>query len=129
MIAKFRKNKKKGLQRDIFFPLFMAILILAVVSFLGISNWRLSRKRAELNLQIGNLQEKISQLEARRQKLKSQISGADQQSFWERELRERGYKKPDEEVAVIVPAEEDDKREEEPSPNFLKQFLERLKFW
>jgi len=104
MVAK-KIKKKKHFPGNIFYSLLIGIFFLGLVSFLIISNIRITQKRAEMKERIESLRKEIQILEEKNQQLKTGLSQAQQESYWEEKIREQGYKKPGEEVAVILPPE------------------------
>ena len=106
MIAKYKKNKKES-QSSVFFSILLGIIILIVIGFLVISNFKINQKRAELTPQIKTLREEVQILEERRQILEARIFQAGEEDYLEWKARERfNLKKPGEEVVVILPPEE-----------------------
>jgi len=103
MVAKFKTIKKALSWRDIIFPVLMVGLLVIIVGFLVVSNYRINKRRAELGARIDELKAEIQILEERRQGLEAKISQADQDSYLEKEARERfNLKKPGEEVVAII---------------------------
>lgn len=113
MIAKFRKTKK-GSWQNIFFAVFLGLLILIVVGFLFFANWQMGQRRRELNSQIEALQKEIQALEEKHQTLEVDLSQSAEESYLEKEARERfNLKKPGEEVVTILPFKEEIQAEKE----------------
>ena len=103
MIAKFKTIKKASSWRDIIFPVLMVSILVIIVGFLVVSNYRINKKRAEMGVRIDELKAEIQILEERRQGLEAKIFQADQDSYLEKEARERfNLKKPGEEVVAII---------------------------
>lgn len=120
MIQKSRKFKKPGFQQTILFSIIISFLLLGAISFLIISNWKINQRRQELTSKIEALKKEIEVLEVKNAELKTKISQSQQESYLEKEARERlGLKKPGEEVAAVLPAEE--KKEEQPQEKSLWQ--------
>ena len=95
-----------------FFMAFFGVLILGVVGFLVVSNFRISQKRAALNSQIEWLKEEISAAQERKQQLEAQINQSSGEAYLEREARERlNLKKPGEEVVIVLPSAEQETSE------------------
>ncbi len=106
MIAKYKKNKKES-QSSVFFSILLGIIILIVIGFLVISNFKINQKKAELTSQIETLREEVRILEERRQILEARIFQAGKEEYLEWEARERfNLKKPGEGVVIILPPEE-----------------------
>ncbi|MFC1630062.1 septum formation initiator family protein [Patescibacteria group bacterium] len=136
MIPKrFKKNKSSlRSKRDssslqsAFFPLFLGILLFAAVGFLIFTNLQRNKQRLELNSRIEGLQGEIMVLEERKQELSAGISEVSNESYLEKEARERfNLKKPGEEVVVVVPTEEKDEEQEE-QKSFWQKILQKLGF-
>ena len=103
MVAKFKTIKKASDWRDVIFPVLMVSILVIIVGFLVVSNYRINKKRAEMGVRIDGLKAEIQILEERRQGLEDKISQADQDSYLEKEARERfNLKKPGEEVVAII---------------------------
>lgn len=120
MIQKSRKFKKPGFQQTILFSIIISFLLLGAISFLIISNWKINQRRQELTSKIEALKKEIEVLEVKNAELKTKISQSQQESYLEKEARERlGLKKPGEEVVAVLPAEE--KKEEQPQEKSLWQ--------
>ena len=72
-----------------------------------VSNFKMGRKRTELNSRIENLRKEIQILEEKHEALQAQISETSKEYYLEKEARERfNLKKPGEEVVTILPQEE-----------------------
>lgn len=116
MIAKYKKNKntrsiknsaKQEVRQSLIFSILLGLLILAIVAFLLVSNFKISKKRAELNEQREYLEQQLKLLEEKRNQLQSQISESVSEDYLETEARENfNLKKPGEEVVTVLPAEE-----------------------
>lgn len=119
MITEFRKIKKCVL----------VLLLLVLAIFLIVSAWRIHKRKAELTSQIRFLQQEIQALQERNQNLRAQISELEEESYWEKRIREQGYKKPGEEVAVVLSPETSADTKEGETLTFWQRFLKKLKFW
>lgn len=85
-----------------------------IVSFLIISNWKIHKRRTELNQRILELRQEVQNLEGRNEQLKAGVSETLESGYTEKILREKGlYKKEGEEVVVILPPEEEEESKEE----------------
>lgn len=105
MVAKFKRFKKASYQ-TLFFSTLLGVLVLIVIGFLVISNWKISQKRAILYSQIEALRKEIQVLEEKKQQLEAQISNLTEKDYLEKEARERfNLKKPGEKVVTILPEE------------------------
>ena len=114
-------------KKSYFFSILFLLFFFLIVFFLGITNWRLSKKRAELNSRIGEIEENIKSLEGKKSLLEENISEAGSQEFIEKKAREDlGFKKPDEDMIVITREEGDKETKEEKEK---KEWWEKLQFW
>lgn len=121
MVAKKKKKEKSS-----FFSILFIVFLLLVVSFLAVTNWRISRKRAELVSRIDQIKENINDLEEKKKDLQENLSKAGSQEFIEEKAREDlGFKKPNEDMIVITKEFEEEKEEEKKN----KEWWEKLKFW
>ncbi len=129
MITKFGKYKKsrKSNLLSMFSFLLLGVFIFGVITFLVVSNWRISQKRADFRLKIKELTEEIKVLEAKKEQLEAGIYQSTQDEYWEEKIREQGYKKPGEEAVVIKKEIEEKENQEEKEKSFLDKFLEKFK--
>ncbi len=105
MVAKFRKNKR-SFGGNWFFPVFLSVLLLVIIGFLAVSNFKIIQKRSELNEQEEYLREQLRILEERNDLLQAQASDSADEDYLETEARERfNLKKPGESVVTILPPE------------------------
>ena len=126
MIANNKKIKRGEEKQSIFFSVFFGILFLGVISFLIISNLRISQKRSDLLERIGELNEEIQSLEVQKQELQENIGQTQSETYWEGKLREQGFKKPGEEAVVVLPSEEQAGENPEEEKGIWQQFLDKL---
>lgn len=113
MIPKYKQKEKRSWQ-NIFFVVLLGSLVIIVVGFLAVSNFRMSRKRAVLNSRIEQLKEEIGEAEERKQQLQAQLNQVSREEYLEKEAREKlNLKKPGEEVVVVVPSGEEPQQKEE----------------
>ncbi|MBU4481285.1 septum formation initiator family protein, partial [Patescibacteria group bacterium] len=104
MIAYSKRFKKS---RPRFFALFFGIILLLMLGFLGLSNFKLNKKRAEFNSRLQILAPKIQELKKRNQELEEKISEIPTEDYLEQVAREKmNLKKPGEEVVVIKKEQE-----------------------
>ena len=123
MVAKSDKNKKESL----FFSILLGVLVFVVIGFLIVSNLRINQRRNELNSQLQSLQQELQALEAKKTQLESDFSESSEESYLEKEARERfNLKKPGEEVVAVLPAEEEEGGVEE--KGFWQKIWDRIKF-
>lgn len=128
MITKSKKIRKESRQ-SIFFSIFLGILTIVVIGFLFFSNFRINQRRAELAARLESLKKEVKELEEKRAKLEARVSETREESYLEKEARERlGLKKPGEEVVVVLPPEENQK-EKVKEKNFWQKFIQKIKFW
>jgi len=127
MVTQLRKSKK-DFSQTIFFSALLAALILVVIGFLVISNWKINQRRAELNSKIEALKKEIQILEEKKQQLQAGISKAGTRDYLEKVAREQfGLQYPGEEVVVIT-KEKKEKQEIKEEKSFWKRFLEKIGF-
>ena len=113
MIAKFKKMKRSESWQSIIFSVLFGVLILLIIGFLVASNFKINKKRAELNSQVEYLKTEIRALEEEQQQLQAKISQSSEEDHLEKEARESfNLKKPGEEVVTILPPEEKSSQEE-----------------
>ncbi|MBI4359118.1 MAG: septum formation initiator family protein [Candidatus Nealsonbacteria bacterium] len=131
MIAKSRPRKKKDEATESRFvsALFAAILFL-IVGFLTFSNWQMNQRRQRLSAYLQDLKGEISTLEKQNEELKSGLNPASQESYLEKEARERfQLKKPGEKVVTVLPAEESPPPSPVEAPkSLLEKIREKLNF-
>lgn len=125
MITKKRK-KEKHFPENLIYTLLILILFFGAVAFLIISNIRINQKRAEMNERIDSLKKEIQVLEEKNQQLKAGLSQIQEESYWEEKIREQGYKKPGEEVAIILSSEGSEKSEQI-EKNFWQKLLDPVR--
>lgn len=126
MIPKKRKLKK-GYFTNLIVSVLLIGLVAVVVGFLVISNIRIYQERSELKSQINLLEKEAKKLEEQKEELESGLSETQSESFLEKEAREKlGYKKPGEEVTVVLPPAENTPTEKPKS--FWEKLLEKLGF-
>lgn len=128
MIHRKRKIKKGESFKDIFVGTIAAFVIILFIGFLVFSNWRINQRRGELIKQAENLRREIQILEKRNEALKAGISQTESDEYWESKLYEQGYKKPGEEVVVVLPPKENEKGSETEKKGVWQKILEKLGF-
>lgn len=103
MLSK-KYSKKKTAREDIFAVLLISILGVFIILMILISNIRLYSKNYELKKKYVDLNKELYALESKNEELKNLFMQASQKDHLEKIIREKGlYKKPGEEVVVIVP--------------------------
>ena len=127
MVAKGKNFKRDDSSESKFLPIILGILFLAIVGFLVVSNFRINKKRTELQSQIKGLEEQIKTLQEKKAKLQAGISASESESFLEKEAREKlGLKKPGEEVVVVMPPKENSEGKVQESKTFWQKILQLL---
>ena len=112
MLSKSRKNKKRVSVKNIFFSIGLGIFFLAVIIFLGVTNWRINQRRIQLASQLEAIKKEVEAAEQKNQKLKSEAAQVGTQDYIEKVAREQlNLKAPGEEV-VIVSGDGEQKPEE-----------------
>ncbi len=104
MIANLKRFRKRSFrQSQSKFPkIFFGLVLLTLLGFLAVSNWKIYKKRTELNSGIEILSQKLQELESANQELKEKISDIPGKDYLEKVAREKfNLKKPGEEVVVI----------------------------
>ena len=101
-ISRPRKRKTSSWQ-TILFSAVLTILLAITIIFLVVSSWRVTAQRAEMEKRLKTLQENVRELEEKNKELKLELPQTQTPDYWEKKIREQGYKKPGEEVAVVAP--------------------------
>ena len=129
MAIRIPKIKKKNSWQAKLARLGLGLAALAVIAFLGFSNWRIYNDRQETAKQVKELQKQIQILEERRETLKAGLNAAQGESFQEERMREQGYKKPGEEVIAVLQdkAPNATKQDVNPADNFWLTLWEKIK--
>ena len=74
-------------------------------------NFKINKKRSELNSRVNSLKQEISVLEKRNEELKTQTSLILEEEYLEKEAREKlNLKKPGEKVVTIIPEEKENNK-------------------
>jgi len=127
MLAKRKKIKRENSSESKFLPIILGVLFLAIVGFLIVSNFRMNKKRTELQAKVESLQDQISALEEKKASLQAGISAGESESFLEEEARDRlGLKKPGEEVVVVTPPKEEQATSTQENKSLWQKFLHFL---
>jgi len=125
MIAKLKKQKKSSSKNeDLFFQIIFVFLLVFFVGYLAISNYRIIKKRGQLNETIKNLTEEIQELEAERQILEAGIIETQKDVYWEERVREQGYVKEGEQQVVVLGPENVQREEAVSERTFIQEILE-----
>ena len=113
MLPKSRRFKKGSSYQTVFFSIFLCLLLLAVITFLIYSNWKITQKRAELTSKVETLKKEIQILEEKNANLRAGKSQTETEDYWKGRLYEQGYvEKGEQQVVVLPPKEEETKKEE-----------------
>lgn len=128
VVHKRRFRKRKGSFSSAFLNIFLGALALVIIGFLVEANFKINRKRNQLQEQFNSLQEKVQELEVQKAEYEQGILRAQTNEFWEEKLVEQGYKKPGEGVFVIVPPEESQQEQVEQEKSFWQKLLQKLEF-
>jgi len=128
MLKKKLKKKSRKSFQYIFLPLILGFLFLIIIVFLIISNWKIHKRRTELNERISQLKQEVQVLEERNEQLKAGVSQTLESDYAEKVLREKGlYIKKGEKMVVILPPEEE-KEEKVEEKSIWEKILGKLKF-
>lgn len=84
------------------FKIFLIILLIVTLGMLVVSNFRIYRKVGGLRDRKELLEQRVGELESERAGLEEGLTKEDTDEYWERRIREQGYKKPGEEVVMII---------------------------
>jgi len=127
MIAKKRKNRKS--YKTIFFSSIFGLLILAIIAFLVISNWKINERRQEMSAKIESLKKEIQQREEKNSQLKLGTSQSQSQDYLEKVARENlDLKKPGEEVVVVKPVSSTTEQVSGEEKNLWQKIREKFGF-
>jgi hypothetical protein len=99
-----------------------------IIGLLLSANFQINKKRSELSAQVSYLEKELRALEEKKAQHEQGLMRAETDEFWEEKLREQGYKRPGEEVFVVVPQEEVKQQEAETEKSFWRRLLEKLGF-
>lgn len=111
-----------------FNSLIVIFLILLVVIYLGYSNWNIYKNRSAIISQVQELKKTTQELEEKNKELNLGLSQLSDEYYLERIAREKmGFKKPGEEVVVIIPPPEKENIEIEENKSFWENFKESIK--
>lgn len=128
MIAKAKQKKNGEPKRTDFLPLLLGVVFLLLAGILLFSNLQMAQRKWELSLRVAEMEKEINNLQKRNDTLKSNIASFSQESYLEKEAREKlQLKKPGEKVVTVLPPE----ATITPSPvkkpwNIFEMILEKL---
>ena len=95
--------------------------------FLISGNIKLSKRRAELLLQINQLKEKVAQIEEKKKEVEKNIVQKNNKEFLEEIARDQlNLKKPGEKVVVVQKEESEDKKEDEQRKKSLWEKIKNI---
>jgi hypothetical protein len=131
MLSKKRIFKKRrGI--DIFNLLkilFIGLVVLVILLYLIDANIKINNERDNLAIRLNSAQKELENLENQKKDYESRLSKIGSDEFWEKNLRDQGYKKPGEEIFVVLPPENPTSTVKVPeNKNFFKKILEKLGF-
>lgn len=113
---------------NIIFWTTLGLILLGSIVFLAISNWKMYKRRADLNSMIDSYKEQIGNLQKENEGLNSNLSQGGSEEFFEKEARERlDLKKPGENVVVVVPPKENTEAKQESPKNFWQKIWEGIR--
>ena len=128
MFKKKYNKKNENLEKK-FLPILISVFCFLIISLLIISNYRITKKRMELQHQIDDLKNQIRELEEKRARLQSAISNSNNPDFLEKEARDKlNLKKPGEEVLYVFPPKKVESTSTEADKNFWQTILKKIGF-
>lgn len=128
MIKSRKKRLRERKERKAFsFLLTFSFLILAGI--LVFSNIKIKREIRELRRRKKGLALKLERLREEKKDLQKGLSENEGSLYWERKVRQQGYKKEGEEVVVVKRPEEEKivSREKEKAESFWERFLREVR--
>ena len=127
MISKIKIFKSNTPFKDKFTLIILGILFFAIIGFLAFSNFRINKKKIELQSQADSLKKEIQILEEKREQLRAGILEGESETFLEKEARDRlGLKKPGEEVVAVLPPKETQGTSTQENKTFWQKILKIL---
>ena len=128
MVAKFRRIKKRK-KKSSFSTIAFTVVIFSLIIFLAFSSLRISKRKTELYSKILILEERLHELEQRKENLEASISYQKSKEYVEEVARDKLNLKGIGEQSVTFIMDEERERDEETNENFFSNFLNRIKFW
>jgi len=130
MIPKRKKIKREGKFYDkLIVPVVVGILFVGIISFLLISDWRVNKKRAQMQAQIQNLQAQLKTLEEKKKQLELNVQYGQSTTSLEEQARDKlGLKKPGEEVVSVLPPTGNQSTSTETDKSLWQKILEKIGF-
>jgi len=126
MIAEKMNRQKDPLWKKLLSSLFIAVLIIGAIIYLTFSIINIKKERANIGAELDALKSQAQSAEKKNEELKSGISEKQTEEYWEGKAREEGYKKPGEEVVIVVPSEAGKNNEKIEEKNIWQKFLEKI---
>jgi len=121
-------KRRNGSFQDLFLPVILGSLFFIIVFFLIISNFKINKRRNELNQRIEGLEKEVQILEQRKEQLDAGVSETEGMDYAEKVLREKGlYQKVGEKMVVILPPE-GEKEEKVEEKSIWEKILGKLNF-
>ena len=122
------KNERSS-SKDKFTLIILGILFFAIIGFLAVSNFRINKKKIELQSQADSLKKEIQILEEKKEQLRAGILEGESETFLEKEARDRlGLKKPGEEVVAVLPPKETTQNTTQQNKSLWQRILQKLGF-
>ena len=122
------KNERSS-SKDKFTFIILGILFFAIIGFLAFSNFRINKKKIELQSQADSLKKEIQILEEKKEQLRAGILEGESETFLEKEARDRlGLKKPGEEVVAVLPPKETTQEKPQQNKSLWQRILQKLGF-
>jgi len=119
-------RQKDPLWKKLLSSLFIAVLIIVAIIYLTFSIINIKKERANIGAELDALKSQAQSAEKKNEELKSGISEKQTEEYWEGKAREEGYKKPGEEVVIVVPSEAGKNNEKIEEKNIWQKFLEKI---
>jgi len=122
--------RRRRSHQNILPSLVVSVILVLIISFLAVSNLKIKQKREETVAKAESLQREMQNLENQSKALQASMSESTEQSFLEKEAREKfQLKKPGEEVVVVLPPEQTPlPQEQEKTNSFWEAILKKLGF-
>ncbi|OQX00885.1 hypothetical protein BWK69_00585 [Candidatus Parcubacteria bacterium A4] len=127
MIAEKRNRQKTPYWKTLLSSLMVVAIVMAVIIYLTFSIINIKKERAGMGVELDYLKDQLESADQKNEGLKMGISKKGTEEYWEGKAREQGYKKPGEEVVIVVPPEDNKKIESGESENIWQKFLDIFK--
>ncbi len=119
-----KERREKG---NTLFSLILLLFGVLLMWFLISGNIKLSKRRAELLLQINQLKEKVAQIEEKKKEVEKNIVQKNNKEFLEEIARDQlNLKKPGEKVVVVQKEENEEKKEDEQRKKSLWEKIKNI---